>query len=420
MRNKILFALIFIILIAKVYSLELIPITQNNKEGEIFIGKIEANLKKNLLKDEIKIYEGRREVYFEKEVYRYNNTTFFYFALPKEGNFTILVESILYFENNSLKEGKINYSLIVGKKENKTLFIIPGVLAGNNLSLFLSNKGNEELEITIDNDKYSLKENELKKIEIKPKANFFYLDVKSYKTFSIPVIYFGEIKTETKNQTINKTENDRNESINLTNNESKENITNLEISPENFEDYLLVNETKTFFLAMKNPSEKNISLNLSSEIKGLNFSKEEYLLPFEEKNLTIFYLPEKTGFFKGNLTIKFENQTKEILFKIYVLNNSDEIEEIINVGNDTENVLQKSCSERNGKICSSNTDCIGGERVYIYGEGLCCVNGECKKVDEEPTDYKGKIIGLVLLILGAIIVYILWKKFKGVKPQPKF
>lgn len=103
MRNKILFALIFIILIAKVYSLELIPITQNNKEGEIFIGKIEANLKKNLLKDEIKIYEGRREVYFEKEVYRYNNTTFFYFALPKEGNFTILVESILYFENNSLK-----------------------------------------------------------------------------------------------------------------------------------------------------------------------------------------------------------------------------------------------------------------------------------------------------------------------------
>jgi hypothetical protein len=79
MVRKFVLVIVFVVLISfSSAEISLTVLNDNLNEGETFVGVIEADLIFALDKDDLKIIENRREIFFEKDVFQYNNLTFFY------------------------------------------------------------------------------------------------------------------------------------------------------------------------------------------------------------------------------------------------------------------------------------------------------------------------------------------------------
>ena len=110
MGIKLLLISVLVLCLSLVSSTVIIEeLNKDLQAGETFVGRLELNLKDGLNKGDIKLFEDRREVFFDKDVVRYGNLTFIYVIFPKEGNFSLKINSFLYYENNILREGLIDH-----------------------------------------------------------------------------------------------------------------------------------------------------------------------------------------------------------------------------------------------------------------------------------------------------------------------
>ena len=410
MKKAILIFLVFLFF-ESAFALELISLNEKIDAGETYASFFEAKLKSSLKKDDLKVYEERREVYFEKGIYSYENKTFIYVIFPKEGNFTIEIKSFLYYENETLKEGKINKTISVGKNSSKVLQISPGIILGESLNFSIANKGKETLNVKFQNYSYTLKENESKVVFANPEKEFFYLNVESYKNFKIPVFYFS-LKEENRSvnntgESINKT-NEVNKTINETKKEK------IKLNETKIEKYFEVNKTDIVHFYIENLLNEEINISLKCDLKNLNFSESEILLPFEQKPIFLYYHPNETGNFEKNLTISFEDIELNLTLKFYVVS-SESIEIMRNLSSERE---INSCEEIKGILCTqTGYTCKNGNNLPITGVGFCCVGGECVKIEEEKTkkSFSSYVIGIVFLIIAGAIGYFVYKKYKSVK-----
>ncbi|GEM_PF-6599906 len=413
MKKQIIFFIALFFYFYSVYSFDLKSLNGEVYAGETFIAEFEADLKSNLKKEDLKVYEERREVYFEKGIFSYKNKTFIYVVFPKKGNFSIQTDNLLYYENGTLMEKKINKIINVEGNKTEILQISPGVVIGNNLSFSLSNKGNKIIKGKFQNQTFELNEGESKNFFIKPEKEFFYLNIESYKSFKIPVVYFP-LENETKNNE-NKTNNKTiNESIKEPI-KNKTEIKKVEINESLIEKFFEVNKTEVVSFYVKNLVNEKINLLLKCKIKNLNFSKDYNLSPFEERDIFLFYSPNETGNYEENLTIFYENESLNITLKFFVITKESlKIKERIG---DNEKKLT-SCQEINGTPCSqSGFTCKNGNNVPFVGIGFCCIGGECVKIEEvnEKKNISNYVVGVVSFIILIIIVYLIIKKYKKVK-----
>jgi hypothetical protein len=173
-------------------SLVLEELNPNLNAGETFVGRIEADLVRSISNSDVKVYEGRREVYLEKNIYRVDNLTFIYVIFTKSGNFRIEINDILYNYGGNTKWGSITKEVSVSDKQSKSLSVKPGIVYGSNISVVLSNVGSEALQVGLQNQNVNVPVGTFRRVYLNPEKEFFYLSVQSYgKTFTIPVIYFN-------------------------------------------------------------------------------------------------------------------------------------------------------------------------------------------------------------------------------------
>ena len=217
------FGLIIILLFAFSISLALaIPIIQFQNEefqpDETILAKIftGGEFIKAIDKSDIKFYEGRKEIFFEYDLKQYDTDYYFYAIINKEGIFTLQIKDILYNEGGDIDSITIEKNLSVEKKiirednkiATKILRIRPGVIfTQNSARIDLTNMGNLTLNISYLENEITLLPGELRSININPNLSFSFFEISTYKDFSIPLIYAGEINNNsvTNNETANET-----------------------------------------------------------------------------------------------------------------------------------------------------------------------------------------------------------------------
>jgi hypothetical protein len=148
-------------------------------------------------------------------------------------------------------------------------------------------------------------------------------------------------------------------------------------------------------------------MSVKTSLDFLKISKLETMEAKSSINLSIEGTAKEKGYFEDNITIIYtENGTKEKLeipLRVYVfsLNASKEIIE-----------KSLSCFELAGELCNADEIC---ETPVSASDGSCCKS--CKKTKSESSG--GFVAGLIILVLLGVIGFVLYKKFKDVKPKNK-
>jgi hypothetical protein len=392
-------------------TLLLEELNEGLQAGETFVSQLELDLKTNLNKDNLKIFEDRREVFFEKDVFSYNNLTFFYVIFPKSGNFSLIVDSFLFYSNNTLVEGSINHTVNVMSAAGPVLTLRPGIVFGSNLSIFLTNMGLENLSVKFQGNSSEVKSQESIRRPIKPEEEFFYLDVSSYRNFIIPVIYL--------NYTPQNLSDVNSSSLNLTN------YTNLSLS-ELYKDFFNVsrlsieanltkNQTFSFNIPLVNLLNGSININISSNLKKITFNKTFELGPSEAKEFNFHFLSDNEGVFSGNLTFSFNKTFLNVPLVFYVLEDEESFGDFYQSSNSN-----TSCVDLGGELCEDNWECVGGN-IRFLGGGWCCVGGNCVSPEElYPSPKKNYFVSILAILAAGVAGYFIYKKFKEVKVIPKF
>ena len=390
--NKKLVILLFVLVSSCIVFVSAEPILNIENQvvaKETVIGEI-LGAEQGLTQDDLKIYEGRREMSFEKEIIFYNSSYYFYFIPIKEGIFNLEIDGVLYKENNGLKEKSFEEEISVSGNTTQVLSVKPGAVYSSSPFVFLTNSGDEAFEVSYNEETISLNAGASKKVLFTPETEFSYFVVSSYRDFKVPVVYLE----------FNGTENTIGGDVNISENETKK--IDVEIKPVEIEIKALANEAQDFSVTVLNYGEMIEDIQVNSKLKDLEIFSPEKIERNEKINFS--FSSDKTGYFQDNVSIKIHGIEKIINVNIYVFPE-----------NSTEAVLEtkeKSCVELNGKLCASGEDCVGSVE---YAGGFCCL-GECKKIGGESSKW-GWLIGLVFLGVALGGVYYFYKKYKRFKPE---
>lgn len=358
-----------------------------------------------LKKDDIRIYEGRKRVYFEYELYFYNNTYYFYIIFNRQGEFTIKTKEILFtiageVGSRALQETiTVKYDSIDNQTNNPTnlLSIKPGIIfsLSNSSQLKLFNRGQNNLNINIDQEEITIDSLQAQTINLNLVYPFSYLEISTYKEFKIPIIYLGA-------NIINE------------NTSNTPHTSNLLTYPEEIEITTEPNQTRTQEIELANLAGNKISnITLLKNISLTNISFPNSINPYESDFLTIEVHSNLTAFNEDTIILNYyEKDTNfNISIPIKILITQDQ--EILE-NNQTTNT--SSCAQIGGEICEGICD---GDSQFT-SDGYCCF-GECLALQQE-TQKKSELnfnwlAGLLLLLIVAIIGYFVYKKYHKTKPE---
>lgn len=409
MKRLVIFIAIFFLTFVKCAPF----IEFQNREfqpGETLLAEIkleEGEFTKQISESDIKFSEGRKEIFFETKVTFYQGIHYLYTYLPREGNFTMKIQNILYKSSGTLWSEEITEQIYVKEapiiEENNSfkeiLSIKPGfTFLEKEPRVKVINVGNSSINFTIDypngsDEKVSLNPLNSKEFSFLISENLSFFKVESYKEFLIPIIYpRGEIF-------IPVTEKELKASheiilMNLIIGEKAEEIINL----FNFGDNYLTD------------------LNVSSEIDFITFEELGNFSPRENKNFSVYFNPKNPGHFTGEIKIEYSFLNKSnlvnILLNLFVLPNGSEEEDFF--------ISQKTCSELNGTVCTLEEYC-NGNATFSKGGEYCCL-AVCEKIETPKESSSMWLIGILILLalgLGGYFLYSKSKKVKQAKPEEK-
>lgn len=389
---------------------------------ETIIGEI-RDIDSTITRDDIKIYEGRREIMFEKDVLFFNNTYYVYFIPTKEGSFSLNISDLLYTENEKLesmnfeKEFKIVRVLDENNKSS-IITIRPGFYKGTNPELFITNSGDNLLQVNYNDENITLNSGDSRKINATRNIGFSYTVIKSYFEFKVPIIYTPIEIIENNTNTANITQ------INETKIYSILFLQNITINT------IKENET-IYFFNITNVGNINLTnINLKTELDYVDFTNIESLNIGETKTINISIEENPVGVHSTKLEIYSDDKLiNETYLQIITFKTEQEQTTFQN----TSFSNTASCGSMNGKFCSEKEECINpsGENcsygtcwTYNVGEKNECCLMKCKTIDDGTKSNPTQII-LGLLIFAAVIfiAYVLYKKSnekKGISPSEKF
>jgi hypothetical protein len=406
MKKLVIISFLLAFMLQIVLAQPLLEIDERIQPQEIILGKITTTgeFESPIFPSQIEMFEGRKQVFFDKDITFYDGQYFMYILFDREGNFTLKINNILYKEE-SIKSKTIEKQIIVEKEyldENKTksniLSIDPGfIFTSREGEIILKNKGDMGLNFT-----YTFEEqvNELnlpplgsKKILVAPTKTFSFLKVDSYKTFQIPIIY---IPLEPGNNLINQ------ERIGQA---LKSNPTYLQIKVIEGEDHSEVLELFNF-------AEENLTdMVFETDSSVIDFESIEFMGPKSTKNLTLKFDSKNQGFFIDELIVKYiegENQGElRIPLEVYIFPENTPLENLERTG--------ESCDDLRGKVCASTFEECDTEIKFT---GQHCCLGKCLPVGGDDTSY-GWIWGIGIIVLLVVVGLFVFKKYRKSKPKGK-
>jgi hypothetical protein len=386
------------------------------QQDETILGTISTvgEFTKSISQEDILFFEGRRPTFFEFEIFPYNGTYYFYIYANREGNFTMKIEDVLYSEEDQLDSSDLEKPFFIETKpevieeeinesgnittQNKTitkiLQIKPGVIFTAQSPLIkLINKGNVELEINYGGEELTLASSETKEVQMTPTESFSYLNISSYKDFSVPIIYLSVA------------------------NESPWSRGESELRPDKslIHINLIAGQKKIENLTLFNFVEENITdIEITSEVGILEISKIEDLEAKTDETITLTFDAENEGFVGGEIIIEYlvgeEKKNITIPVNAYILSEGSSEEDF--------EISGETCEEKGGIFCPEDESC-GGESTWTSDEPYYCCLGNCIAQDPKKGDEPsfGWLIGLIILIALGIIGFFIYRKYKKTKPQ---
>lgn len=374
--------------------------------GEIIIGTI-SGVENLLSESNIKIFEDRRELQIDKNVFLHEGINYFYFTLSKEGEYLVSIENLNYLEENILKEFDFEKNLsIFFENSSQILGISKGFVISDteDFELFLTNLGYQELIIGLDlpEKELNLSSGKIQKVYLETSKELEILNIETYKNFDIYLI-----------------------NLNFENSTKNNNFEN----KNNSGDYNLTSQNKTIIVKKTSRIEKEI--NFTIDILG-NFSdknnliidadsaliKEGFFYGGEKIIVTLKILFDNPGFFERNITFIDDEELKFFIpLEVYVFNNSNQSDNFLIDTPNSEDY--ESCSDLGGNLCQSNENCESPN--FSWAGGLCCFDS-CVPVNSgEKKETPQIFIGLIIILFVGAIGYFLYRRFKkGPTKEDKF
>lgn len=389
---------------------------ESYQASETIIGTI-SNVYGDIAVDKLRIYDGRREIFFEKDLAKINDSYYFFIIPQREGNFSLKLENLLYQNNNTVASTTLlKYFNITNRirSNNKTqiLTIRPGFYIGDSPSIEFVNAGNDVLNFSVGKTEVTIAPENSQKVSVGVPSGFSFIEIKSYETFRVPIMNLG-------NGTSENVTNAENVSIDHNNNYAgclityrNMSVNNLIGSPQNYS--FVINNSCNFSL-------ENIVINPSSE-KIKTYQSEITFMPNESKDINFTVYITDSGATVHN--ISFSNNNSQLAMKeIIVL--SFKNESGLTVFTQTRNTTERlSCEERNGTFCTQMQSCsTDNYDFYIENSPLitCCLD-PC--VDSTPpTNWTNVFMGIFVFVIIGVVLYILYnrsKKVKSANPRDAF
>ena len=356
---------------------------------------------KQIQPSDITFYQNRKQVFFESDITFYKGIHYLYIYTTREGNFSIQIADILYKEVNEIKSAtitklfNITEKVIVNKITNETstqiLSIKPGfIFTSGTQSLKLSNKGNVTLNLTYDETELSLETSETREINLNQTEPFSYLNISSYKEFSIPIIYLTTV----------------------TEPESPSTKPGLVSHPQLLLVELFTNNETQKTIQISNLVNENITdIQTTSNLSFVTVGQLQDMGTQETQDLIVTFNTKNPGHLQGYINITYaQNSETNILsvpLNLFILPEGSEPDFQIS---------EETCEEISGIVCTTKEIC-DGEATFTKNGEYCCL-GICQSTakDESENNF-GWIIALIIFgVLGAGGYY-LYKKQKKVTPK---
>lgn len=402
--KKVLLFVLTIFLLSNCLAQQIIFQQEKYAPSETIIGKIDGIISEISASD-IKIYEGRREIFFEKGVLKEKEITYFYLIPTKEGNFSMKLSNILYNNSGVVSSISLERNFTITKLNNSIGFgVRPGVYVGQNPEIVITNLLSNKLNITINKTILILEALESRKITLNVSDGFSLHTIGNY---TIPVNKF--ILSETPEFPIS--------------NETEANTT------EPFLEKCIIFKVEQPIGVELNKT-NNLSLeifnNCSKKITEARFTSSEEGISFYENNVTLYnsqntkinfsILLTKLGKVTSNFSLVQNNVTLYTTqVKIYSFENSSGLQ-TLTVSKET--TVARNCTNENGKFCKEGESCSAENFFYDFGASEICCLAECTNPNEKPTNWANIVIAFLGLTVIGIVGYMLLKRAKKLKaPQ---
>ena len=400
MRKEIVFVL-FLFFISNCFAQEINFQKEIYSPSETIIGSIN-NVVGELRVDNLQVYEGRREVFFEKGLIRVNQTYYFYVIPTKEGEFSLKVDNLLY--NNSGTVSSINLEKkfnISQTNESIGLGVRPGVYEGQKPEVIVTNLKANRTNITINKEIIEFNALESKKLILNVTEGFSLYPIGDY---SIPTMKFSflnnasSINTSIENGFIQ--------------NNSYSGCIGLR-TPPFFS--IAKNEVFNYSIDIQNNCSENLTeFLLKSTDTGITFVDNNFTIE-RDKTVTInFSLIEKiAGDYSVNISLIQQNkEMNNIQLKVYCFENKTTLE---NFTQTYDNPTQENCGVLKGNFCADNEQCSTDNRVWDTAAGKMCCLSECINLNAKETNWINIIIAILGLGVIGAVAYLLLKRSHGLK-----
>ncbi len=409
MKLKYIFLLLFVVSISYCYSLpEMEMLTPNPNYLESVVIKLSSGtgFENSITLENIHVYEGRREITTYSKIYNYDGIYYIYLLFTKPGTYDIVTDALLYKSGDAVVSHVINKTINLSNDTTNSLLIEPGVIYSKNPQITLTNRGEKELSINYESEKFKISPGAYKKINISVSESFKIITIDSYKKFRIPVILIEplNISNETQEKNTHKTTNLRpsEESISLNAYEGD-------------------NKFQVFtFLNFGNNTLYNV--NITNDIPFVRFETITKIVnPKDIINLTINFVHNKEGNYVGSTNVTYTeeginyNYSIPIYVRIYPMSAKND---------ETSSYFpNKTCKELNGSLCTKGT-CSGEGNSYEASDGYCCGEGSVC-IDNDILNNEKKslawIWGVLILIIISAAIYFFYDKYKkiGIKKNKK-
>lgn len=407
MKSKTYIFFILLILIPLVNASILTVENENPQPHETIIGIISSpgGIDTTLTKSDLIFYKnGLQKTPQEYDIHFYDGNYYFYFIFSEEGNYTLIINDVLYKTDS----GAINYEDInktfelIEDNQTSVLQIKPGIVYGyNDLNLNLINKGDIDLSVSIGADEYEITSGDSKIIQLGEQEKLSFLEIKSYKTFTIPVI---SLSTPT--------------NIGEKNNESEQE--DLEINDgKNLEYAVEQGKREDYSFLIASLTDNNITeIEISSDIDGLTIlTSPDELVSKENDTINIKLKISELGLLNGNLIISYmvNEEAKSLIVPITIYVSEEEVSlETLDTSEDNQ-----TCEDRGILICESDESCSGGTITICEDGSVGCIDGTCITLNtsNNPTDTKGKgwVAVLIAVIVIALLAFVILQKYKKIK-----
>ena len=402
-KNAIIFlSLLLISLITAAPSLNFQH--EETQSGETILATIitTGEFTKQIEPSDITFYDGRKKIFFESDITFYDGIHYLYVYTTRQGNFSIQIADILYKEAEEIKSNTITSlfnitdKIITDKETNEIsteiLSIKPGfIFTTESPEIKLTNAGTTILNLTYNKIKLSLEPSETQKIDLDPTEVFSYLNISTYKKFSIPIIY----------PTLNAT--------------FESPLVQLDLRPDH--ETLLVelftNNKTQKTIQLFNFGDKNITdIQATCDLSFVKIEQLEDIQTRGVQNLTITFNPKNPGHFQNYINITYIQYLKQNTFSIPLSLF------ILPKGSDTGNfeTSKETCEELSGIVCNSKEIC-NGDAIFTKNGEYCCF-GLCQSTtkDKSETNFGWLIALIIFAVLGGGGYY-LYKRQKKIKPK---